>query len=94
MDFAHDSALRCVHFPPGGDTIIIGGVNPQSYNEGLPNARRERGGMQGGGMSFHLRLWDFSLDAVLNPCTEHRPTLLEVDGVVLRWEVAYRMRVI
>ena len=74
MDFAHDSALRCVHFPPGGDTIIIGGVNPQSYNEGLPNARRERGGMQGGGMSFHLRLWDFSLDAVLNPCTEHRPT--------------------
>ena len=73
MDFAHDSALRCVHFPPGGDTIIIGGVNPQSYNEGLPG-RRDRGGMQGGGMSFHLRLWDFSLDAVLNPCTEHRPT--------------------
>ena len=74
MDFAHDSALRCVHFPPSGDTIIIGGVNPQSFNEGLPNARRERGGMQGGGMSFHLRLWDFSLDAVLDPCTQHRPT--------------------
>jgi len=73
MDFAHDNALRCVHFPPGGDTIIVGGVNPQSYNEGLPNARRERGGMQGGGMSFHLRLWDFSLDAVLDPCTQHRP---------------------
>lgn len=75
MDFTHDSALRCVHFPPGGDTIIIGGVNPQSYNEGLPNSRpRERGGMQGGGMSFHLRLWDFNLDAVLDPCTQHRPT--------------------
>jgi WD40 repeat protein len=73
MDFAHDSALRCVHFPPGGDTIIIGGVNPQSYNEGLPNNRRERGGMQGGGMSFHLRLWDFNLDAVLDPCTQNRP---------------------
>ncbi|KAL7433239.1 hypothetical protein ACHAXM_003478 [Skeletonema potamos] len=73
MDFAHNNALRCVHFPPGGDTIIVGGVNPQSYNEGLPNARRERGGMQGGGMSFHLRLWDFSLDAVLDPCTQHRP---------------------
>lgn len=73
MDFAHDSALRCVHFPPGGDTIIIGGVNPQSYNEGLPNNRRERGGMQGGGMSFHLRLWDFDLDAVLDPCTQNRP---------------------
>ena len=73
MDFAHDSALRCVHFPPGGDTIIVGGVNPQSYNEGLPNNRRERGGMQGGGMSFHLRLWDFDLNAVLDPCTQNRP---------------------
>ncbi len=23
--------------------------------------------MSGGGMSFHLRMWDFSLDAVLSP---------------------------
>ncbi len=23
--------------------------------------------MSGGGMSFHLRIWDFNLDAVLNP---------------------------
>eukprot|EP00571_Detonula_confervacea_P004800 CAMPEP_0172317562 /NCGR_PEP_ID=MMETSP1058-20130122/32007_1 /TAXON_ID=83371 /ORGANISM="Detonula confervacea, Strain CCMP 353" /LENGTH=233 /DNA_ID=CAMNT_0013032149 /DNA_START=27 /DNA_END=725 /DNA_ORIENTATION=- len=67
MDFRHESALRCVHFPPNGTSIIIGGVNPQSSNEGLPNARgaRSRGGMSGGGMSFHLRMWDFDLDAVL-----------------------------
>lgn len=71
MDFRHESALRCVHFPPRGDVLIVGGVNPPSSNEGLPNSRagdpRRRGGMSGGGMSFHLRMWDFSLDAVLNP---------------------------
>lgn len=71
MDFRHESALRCVHFPPCGKIIIIGGVNPQSSNEGLPSNRpgdpRKRGGMSGGGMSFHLRMWDFSLDAVLDP---------------------------
>ncbi|KAL7532437.1 hypothetical protein ACHAXR_004625, partial [Thalassiosira sp. AJA248-18] len=74
MDFRHDSALRCVHFPPAGDILIVGGVNPPSHNEGLPNSRGNntdprsrvgRGGMSGGGMSFHLRMWGFDLDAVL-----------------------------
>lgn len=71
MDFRHESALRCVHFPPCGSIIIIGGVNPASSNEGLPTTRNDprgrRGGMSGGGMSFHLRMWEFSLDAVLDP---------------------------
>ncbi|KAL3804349.1 hypothetical protein HJC23_011277 [Cyclotella cryptica] len=68
VDIRHESALRCVHFPPCGKTLIVGGVNPQSANEGLVHRHpRGRGGMSGGGMSFHLRLWDFDLDAVLNP---------------------------
>lgn len=61
IDFRHASALRCVHFPPCGKAIIVGGVNPQSANEGLNDPRRAT--------SFYLRLWDFSLDAVLNPTT-------------------------
>lgn len=65
IDFPHASALRCVHFPPCGTVIIVGGVNPPSSDEGLHNSRDPR--RRGGGMSFHLRLWDFSLDAVLDP---------------------------
>jgi hypothetical protein len=68
VDFQHSQPLRCVHFPPCGTIIIVGGVNPPSANDGLPNRDpHRRGGMSGGGMSFHLRMWDFSLDAVLNP---------------------------
>lgn len=69
ITISHESALRCVHFPPSGDSLIIGGVNPTSANEGLANRhpRGSRGGMSGGGMSFHLRLWDFDPEAVLNP---------------------------
>ena len=64
---SHESALRCVHFPPDGKSLIIGGVNPSSANEGLSHRHsRGRGGMSGGGMSFHLKLWDFDLEAVLN----------------------------
>ena len=67
VDLRHESALRCVHFPPCGKTLIIGGVNPQSANEGLVHRHpRGRGGMSGGGMSFHLRLWDFDLEAILD----------------------------
>ncbi|KAL7473692.1 hypothetical protein ACHAXS_014166, partial [Conticribra weissflogii] len=69
MDFRHETALRCVHFPPGGDSLIVGGVNPHRHNEGLPGYRsdpRARGGMSGGGMSFYLRLWNFDLNAVMN----------------------------
>lgn len=72
VNISHESALRCVHFPPCGNSLIVGGVNPASANEGLAHRHpRGRGGMSGGGMSFHLRLWDFDLDAVLNPPTEN-----------------------
>jgi WD40 repeat protein len=69
IDFQHNTPLRCVHFPPCGTVIIVGGVNPASANEGLPSARdpRRRGGMSGGGMSFYLRMFDFNLDTLLNP---------------------------
>jgi activating molecule in BECN1-regulated autophagy protein 1 len=55
--------LRCVHFPPDGNTLIIGGVNPQ----GDDPRRRGRSGMSGQGMSFYLRLWDFDADTALRP---------------------------
>lgn len=58
--------LRCVHFPPGGNSIIVGGMNPQDDSRRPP---RSRGGMSGGGISFYLRLWDFDLDPALNPTT-------------------------
>lgn len=54
--------LRCVHFPPNGNTVIVGGVNPNNSAAG-----RNRGGISGGGMSFYLRLWDFDLQAALKP---------------------------
>lgn len=47
----YEHTLRCVHFPPGGDTIILGGVNPP----------------QGREASYSLRLWDFDLEVALNP---------------------------
>lgn len=55
--------LRCVHFPPNGTTLIVGGTNPPTDEQ----RRRGRGGMSGGGMSFYLRLWDFDLNAALHP---------------------------
>jgi len=66
MDQRH--MLRCVHFPPNGKTLIIGGVNPTpaaaSTPGGPPPPPRTRGG---GVMSFYLRLWDFHLSIALNP---------------------------
>jgi len=57
--------LRCVHFPPNGHSIIVGGMNP---NQDDPRRTvRGRGGMSGGGISFYLRLWDFDLDSALHP---------------------------
>lgn len=50
--------LRCVHFPPGGDTIIIGGVN-QSTNDSQQNDT-----------SYSLLLLDFDLDVALMSPTE------------------------
>jgi hypothetical protein len=55
--------LRCVHFPPNGNTLIVGGTNPQTDEQ----RRRGRSGMSGGGMTFYLRLWDFDLNATLHP---------------------------
>ena len=49
--------LRCVHFPPDGQTIIVGGVNPS--NEDPRRRARALGSGGGGSMSFYLRLWDF-----------------------------------
>lgn len=54
--------LRCVHFPPNGDKVIVGGVNPTTDAN-----RPRRGGISGGGMSFYLRMWDFDLEAALRP---------------------------
>lgn len=58
--------LRCVHFPPDGNSIIVGGVNPQTED----TRRRGRSGISGGGMSFYLRMWDFDVDAALRPLGE------------------------
>jgi activator-of-BECN1-regulated-autophagy protein 1 len=58
MDQRH--MLRCVHFPPDGKTIIIGGVNPTTEDP-----RRRRSGIGGAGMSFYLRLWDFDIEKAL-----------------------------
>lgn len=65
----YENSLRCVHFPPSGDTIILGMVNPSSRN-----------GTGQGENIYSLRLWDFDIKAALNPNlylrgpegTEHR----------------------
>ena len=54
--------LRCVHFPPDGNTIIVGGVN---LTDAMAGNQRRRGGISGGGMSFYLRLWDFDIQTAL-----------------------------
>jgi len=50
-EMRHEQTLRCVHFPPEGKTIIVGGVNPT-----------REGGIDG--MIFSLTLWDFDIRAV------------------------------
>ena len=56
--------LRCVHFPPDGKSVIVGGMNPNQDHS--RRTARGRGGMSGGGISFYLRLWDFDAEAALN----------------------------
>lgn len=51
--------LRCVHFPPAGNTVIVGGVNKP--DTAAQNSRPLRGGISGGGMTFYLKLFDFNL---------------------------------
>lgn len=53
VEVRQENSLRCVHFPPKGNTIIIGGVNPRS-------SEAERG------MSFSLKLFDFDIIALSN----------------------------
>jgi WD domain, G-beta repeat len=50
--------LRCVHFPPNGTTLILGGVNPTA-----DDPRRLA-------MTFYLRLWDFDITQVLGGGTK------------------------
>ncbi|GKY92713.1 hypothetical protein MPSEU_000241500 [Mayamaea pseudoterrestris] len=58
----HRHMLRCVHFPPDGRSIIIGGVNT-SQDETRRPARPI--------MSFYLRLWDFDVrKALMLPSTD------------------------
>lgn len=54
--------LRCVHFPPNGNTLIIGGVNPMQED----SRRWQQNGGGNGGMSFYLRLWDFDMTKALD----------------------------
>lgn len=54
--------LRCVHFPPSGDALIIGGVNP------MPDDPRRR--RSNTGMSFYLRWWDFDLEKAMETQSE------------------------
>jgi activating molecule in BECN1-regulated autophagy protein 1 len=62
--------LRCVHFPPNGTTLIIGGVNPAQDDVRRSGGSRRQpqggGGMANGTMSFYLRLWDFDLERALD----------------------------
>jgi activating molecule in BECN1-regulated autophagy protein 1 len=59
--------LRCVHFPPNGTTLIIGGVNPDEARRSGGSRQRPGGGVANGPMSFYLRLWDFDLERALDP---------------------------
>ena len=54
--------LRCVHFPPNGKTLILGGVNPMTEDARRARSARTANSAGGGGMSFYLRLWDFDLE--------------------------------
>ena len=81
MDQRH--MLRCVHFPPNGKTLIIGGVNPMTDDSRRPLAGG--GPIAGGSMSFYLRLWDFDIEKALEVASSNatfsRPGVL--DGVVV-----------
>lgn len=57
--------LRCVHFPPGGTTIIVGGVNQTPDPASARGSGRRNNNPNG--MSFYLRLFDFDLDVALRP---------------------------
>lgn len=66
----YQSALRCVCFPPGGNTIIVGGANSGEGNEG------------GADSSYSLLLLDFDMNAALMTPKdfEHRRSNNPVDN--------------
>jgi WD domain, G-beta repeat len=67
MESDQKHMLRCVHFPPSGDTIIIGGANPMQEDPRQRRRNNNNNQAVGGnnGMSFYLRLWDFDLERAL-----------------------------
>jgi activating molecule in BECN1-regulated autophagy protein 1 len=80
MDQRH--MLRCVHFPPDGSTLIIGGVNPMTDDSRRPLAGG--GAVAGGSMSFYLRLWDFDVEKALDVSSNASfgdPTALDGVGI-------------
>jgi len=56
--------LRCVHFPPDGKSVIVGGVNQTT----------DRTSRRPSQMSFYLRLFDFDLNAARRPHELSRTT--------------------
>ena len=66
LDVEQRHMLRCVHFPPDGHTIIVGGMNPN-------HEERQRSSARGSGAatSFYLRLWDFDFHSALYPSQDN-----------------------
>jgi hypothetical protein len=65
--------LRCVHFPPNGTSLIIGGANPptvppdvlsRAFGGPGRGSNPSGGGVNGTGMSFYLRMWKFDISKV------------------------------
>ena len=81
--------LRCVHFPPNGKTIIIGGVNPANED---PRRRQRGGGVAGSGMSFYLRLWDFDMATALRPPVELPPGIPSMRRAISNVSLAFGFR--
>eukprot|EP00592_Proboscia_alata_P008706 CAMPEP_0194358580 /NCGR_PEP_ID=MMETSP0174-20130528/5727_1 /TAXON_ID=216777 /ORGANISM="Proboscia alata, Strain PI-D3" /LENGTH=792 /DNA_ID=CAMNT_0039128923 /DNA_START=48 /DNA_END=2423 /DNA_ORIENTATION=- len=68
LEYRYEHPLRSVHFPPGGKTVIVGGVNPPDHTtsqNGNITAGNGGGGVSPNGMSFSLRLWDFDLSMAM-----------------------------
>jgi WD domain, G-beta repeat len=65
--------LRCVHFPPNGTSLIIGGANPPIVPpDVLSRSGRggnAAGGANGNGLSFYLRMWKFDLKKAFESVT-------------------------
>jgi len=59
-EFRYDHNLRCVHFPPRGDTIIVGAANPTPSSTVGNRGRRND-------VSYSLKLWEFDLEIALKP---------------------------